>query len=91
MEQRIRFAVTADIGIAGQYQLVVANILMQPLIALAERVAGKVAPGGTLLLSGLLNEQLDPVARAYRARGMMEQERRSDGEWGLLRLGSVRG
>jgi len=89
LERRIRFAVTADIGIAGQYQLVVANILMQPLIALAERIASKVAPDGTLLLSGLLTEQLDPVARAYRARGMREQERRSEGEWGLLRLGSV--
>ncbi len=45
--------------------LVVANILAGPLIALAPRISGSVAGGGTLLLSGILDAQAASVASAY--------------------------
>ena len=47
-------------------QLVVANILAGPLIELAPKLSRLVAPGGELVLSGVLPEQADEVAAAYR-------------------------
>lgn len=44
----------------------VANILAAPLIALAPRLASLVRPGGTMALSGILPEQAEAVAEAYR-------------------------
>ena len=54
---------------AGQYEVVVANILAQPLIALAPLLCSRVAPGGRIALSGILETQADEVAAAYREVG----------------------
>jgi len=47
---------------------VLANILAGPLIELAERLSDCVAPGGWLVLSGILDEQADAVIEAYASR-----------------------
>lgn len=49
----------------GQYQVVVANILSNPLKVLAPMLANRVAPGGSLVLSGVLERQAEEVAAAY--------------------------
>lgn len=49
----------------GQFQLVVANILSNPLKVLAPMLANRVAPGGHLVLSGVLERQAQEVAGAY--------------------------
>lgn len=49
----------------GTYQVVVANILSNPLKVLAPMLAERVAPGGHLVLSGVLERQADEVAAAY--------------------------
>ncbi|MVW78318.1 50S ribosomal protein L11 methyltransferase [Bordetella sp. 02P26C-1] len=49
----------------GTYQVVVANILSNPLKVLAPMLAGRVAPGGDLVLSGVLERQAEEVALAY--------------------------
>ncbi|MCH8476346.1 MAG: 50S ribosomal protein L11 methyltransferase [Wenzhouxiangella sp.] len=46
--------------------LILANILAGPLIELAPALAGCLAPGGQLVLSGVLAEQAEAVAAAYR-------------------------
>jgi ribosomal protein L11 methyltransferase len=46
--------------------VVLANILARPLVALAPVLSGCVKPGGRLVLSGLLEEQFEEVAAAYR-------------------------
>ena len=46
--------------------VVLANILARPLVALAPVLTGCVRPGGRLVLSGLLEEQFEEVAAAYR-------------------------
>lgn len=81
-----RWAVNAQVSVAGQYPIVVANILMKPLLALSQAICAKVQPGGSLLLSGLLIEQLDQVSAAYQARGLTETDRRHQDQWGLLQL-----
>jgi ribosomal protein L11 methyltransferase len=66
------------------YDLVIANILAGPLIDLAPSVAAAIAPGGRLILAGLLDHQARAVASAYRRRGMMLTGRVDRGEWPTL-------
>jgi ribosomal protein L11 methyltransferase len=48
-----------------QFDIVVANILSGPLQLMAPMLGGRVAPGGALVLSGVLAEQANDVAAAY--------------------------
>jgi ribosomal protein L11 methyltransferase len=50
---------------AGPFDLIVANILARPLMRLAPDMARHVAPGGSLVLSGILDSQRDAVISAY--------------------------
>jgi len=52
--------------IDGTFDVVVANILANPLIELAAPIAGRVNGGCVLALSGILSEQVDQVIEAYR-------------------------
>lgn len=58
-------AMLPDALAAGQYGLVVANILSNPLKVLAPMLCGRVQPGGYLVLSGVLERQAEEVAAAY--------------------------
>lgn len=63
---RDRLALTADDHLAATgYDVVVANILAGPLVALAPRLALLAAPGARLKLAGILTAQARDVARAY--------------------------
>jgi ribosomal protein L11 methyltransferase len=53
------------------YDLVVANILAGPLAALAPAIRRHVAPGGAVILSGLLPEQRTRIVATYRATGLV--------------------
>ena len=68
----------------GPYDLVIANILAQPLIELAPSVAAGLAAGGRLILAGLLEGQAERVAEAYRRQGLMLTGRVERGEWPTL-------
>lgn len=50
----------------GQFDIVVANILSNPLKLMASMLCAKVKPGGRIALSGVLARQADEVAEAYR-------------------------
>ena len=52
-------------AIEGQYDIVVANILSNPLKALAPAICALVRPGGRLALSGILDEQTDELIDWY--------------------------
>src|SRR3546814_12753321 len=57
----------------GQFQLVVANISSTPLKVLAPMLANRVAPGGHLALSGVLESPAHDVAKAYAPRLEMDE------------------
>ena len=75
-------------AIAGRFGVVVANILANTLVALAPEVAAKLAPGGVLLLAGILAGQEDEVRAAYVAQGLRPAaaRERGAGEWRLVAL-----
>jgi len=52
---------------AGTWDIVLANILSNPLKLLAPALLSRVAPGGALVLSGVLERQAGEVIEAYRA------------------------
>lgn len=68
------------------YDLIIANVLAGPLIDLAPSIAEALAPGGTLIVAGLLNSQAERVANAYRRHGLRLAGRTAMGDWPTLRL-----
>ncbi|WP_103172356.1 50S ribosomal protein L11 methyltransferase [Paracoccus sp. SY] len=68
------------------YDLVLANILKQPLIDLAPQMGAMVAPEGRIILSGILVTQADEVVETYRRQGF-DLDRRDDlADWSALTL-----
>lgn len=63
--------------------LLLANILLRPLLALAPRLAGLVAPDGHIVLSGIMQEQVERCREKYAPWFEFEAPR-YDGEWALL-------
>ena len=68
------------------FDLVVANILAGPLRALAGGLCPLLAPGGNLILSGLLRHQEQWVLAPYRARRLRLADRSALGDWVTLTL-----
>ena len=60
-----------DFADHGPFDLVLANILANPLRQLARPMLQHLAPGALVILSGLLNYQAMSVIAAYRARGLV--------------------
>jgi ribosomal protein L11 methyltransferase len=69
------------------FDLIIANILAGPLIELAPDFAKALAPGGEVVLAGLLNTQADAVVSAYEELGLRLRDPGS-GEWPVLMLGN---
>ena len=67
--------------IGGGYDLVLANIVADVIIALAPRVRGLLSPGGTFLCSGIIEGRADETANALTANGVTIRERREDNGW----------
>ncbi|MFT4025840.1 MAG: 50S ribosomal protein L11 methyltransferase [Novosphingobium sp.] len=70
----------------GPYDLIVANILAGPLIELAPDFARALVPGGSLVLSGLLESQEPQVRAACRRAGLRLARRSVHGDWSVLWL-----
>ena len=70
----------------GSYDLMFANILLQPLKRLAAPLARLVAPHGRIVLSGLLRSQASAALAAYRMRGLALERRILIEGWATLVL-----
>ena len=74
---------------AAPYDLIIANILAGPLVAMAPEIAAIAAPHATILLAGLLTNQADKVREAYQAVGCTIEEVNERGDWTILRLSAA--
>ena len=70
----------------GPYDLLIANILAGPLAQLAPDFAQAVAPGGSVLLAGLLTTQERATRAAYTRAGFRLAARLVKGDWSILWL-----
>ena len=68
------------------YDLVFANILARPLCAMAKDLAQHLAPGGTVILAGLLSTQRRWVLHAHRQAGLVLESTLHEGRWATLVL-----
>lgn len=68
------------------FDLIVANILAGPLTRLAPAIARALAPGGVLVLSGLLHWHVNLVVAFYRPHGLILRTVRREGSWSALVL-----
>ncbi|MDP3173759.1 MAG: 50S ribosomal protein L11 methyltransferase [Phenylobacterium sp.] len=88
---RVRFVHASGLGhptlrAGAPYDLVFANILAPPLVALAQDIRGALKPGGIAILSGLLRAQERRVFAAYRSRGFRVLRRLHRDAWSTLVL-----
>lgn len=81
---RVRTSSDALGDVSGAYDLVVANIGGRALFDLADDLVARVRPGGRLVLSGVLADQLDPLVTAMA--GGTELERWTEAGWGAVAL-----
>jgi ribosomal protein L11 methyltransferase len=73
-----------DLAGKAPFDLIFANILKGPLIALAPDMAEALSPGGKVILSGILNEQADDVIAVYAQSGMALLNQEMIGDWTTL-------
>ncbi|MEI8296128.1 MAG: 50S ribosomal protein L11 methyltransferase [Alphaproteobacteria bacterium] len=75
----------ADVSTTA-YPLIVANILAKPLCSLAPSMAKNLAPGGIVILSGLLSWQAAEVLDVYRSVGLTHVKTYDIDNWTTLVL-----
>lgn len=73
-------------GIDGLFDIVMANINRNIILADLPQIARKAAPGTTLIFSGFLDADADAVASAARLQGFAPAESLRDGEWACLMM-----
>ena len=66
---------------ARQFDLVCANLISNLLMAERKPIAARVAPGGTLVLAGILQVEFDKVRESFEALGLKLVRRRDEKEW----------
>jgi ribosomal protein L11 methyltransferase len=86
---RVTCAETPIADVAEVFPLVLANIQAHVLLEMRPALTARVAPGGALVLSGLLTTQAGSVASDYAALGFTVEEIRpstDDPQWSSVRL-----
>ncbi|WP_419740976.1 50S ribosomal protein L11 methyltransferase [Ruegeria sp.] len=75
-----------DLNAHAPYDLIFANILKGPLVALSPEISANLRAEGYAILSGILNEQADDVVNVYSQNGFNLHHRDEIGEWTTLIL-----
>jgi ribosomal protein L11 methyltransferase len=78
-----------QIAAGAPYDMIVANILAGPLVALAPGMRKVAGTGATVILSGILNTQANRVIAAYSRQGIVLRQRIEKKEWTTLVLERV--
>ena len=71
--------------LGGGYDLILANIVSDVILALAPRVRGLLAPGGHFLCSGIIDTRAEEVAQALTAAGLTIEEILQENGWRAFR------
>jgi ribosomal protein L11 methyltransferase len=84
--ERCQVSATALTALSDHFDIVVANMLVPTLLELAPLLKSCLAPGGVLILSGLLREDADALTSKFAALGLREAARYYGGDWCALEL-----
>jgi ribosomal protein L11 methyltransferase len=77
-------------SVRGQFDLVLGNLIAEILVDISETIVALCAPGGRLVLSGILKEKSGWVAEEYGRHGAALVGESIDGEWSALLLRKAR-
>lgn len=83
---RFRAENTPLLSIRERFDLIVANILAEILVDLKREITALCVPGGRLILSGILSEKGDWVAKEYATERCSVETRIEEGQWTALLL-----
>jgi ribosomal protein L11 methyltransferase len=83
---RVDFSGRPVSGLTGTFDLIAANLTLNPLLELAPELARLSAAGARLIISGLLTDQADEAGAAYTALGFQVERQENLGEWAALIL-----
>jgi ribosomal protein L11 methyltransferase len=72
--------------VSWPYDVILANILANPLMTLADQLVDQLAPGGNIILSGMLYHQSDRVLSRYRDLGLRRMDQQIQDNWVTLCL-----
>ncbi len=87
MAAKMEVTATPLAEVEGVYHIVVANIIHDVLISLAEDLTARLAAGGSLILSGILKgAQAENIGNFFMERGYSLQEMQQGEEWAALWL-----
>lgn len=67
--------------VSGRFDLVLANILAETLLAIFSDLSDRLAPSGILMGSGIMYEKGEEVLQAARAMGLELRSKATDGDW----------
>jgi ribosomal protein L11 methyltransferase len=70
--------------LTGQFDVVLANILAEENVRLADALIQRVKPGGVLILSGILEEKVPLVTAAFSTLGLSSPDLFFDEEWACI-------
>jgi len=70
--------------VPGEFDLVVANILIDSILAISEELIKRTSPSGTILLSGIKGEQKQRAINRFTELGYKLEEVFSENEWVAL-------
>ncbi len=70
----------------GPFDLILANILLGPLTRMAVPLAQRLAPGGRIVLSGLMPQQAGAAIAYYRSQGLFLEYRETLDNWTTLTM-----
>ena len=71
-------------ALQGPVDIILANILLDPLLLLRDRFHGLLATNGILVISGILIEQISGLVKYYEDQGFIQQDQHCLAEWGLV-------
>jgi len=72
--------------VEGEFDLVLGNLIAEILVDLSDAIVARCAPGGRMILSGILTEKSGWVAEEYGRHGASVIGDATDGEWSALLL-----
>jgi ribosomal protein L11 methyltransferase len=84
LSSRVSFAAGSLDVVRERFAVVVANILLEPILGMLRPLHEAVAPGGLIVLSGILTTEVPQLRRGLSAEGWRLIERVSQEEWAAL-------
>lgn len=84
LSEQVQCSTTPLESLSGEFDIILANILAEELVRLAPQIMERLAPGGRLVLSGILSEKEKLVRMGFSQQPVEYCETRNQGDWVAL-------